>query len=191
MTDLDVCRQRFTLEEYNWLIQVGFLRSGERIELIRGDLIEMSPKGAGHVLCCQRLLNRLPRLFDDSVWLQCHDPIVIPSSSYGSEPEPDFTIFCHPLPAKVTPEQVLLVIEVSDFSLDYDRTVKGPLYAEALILHYWIFNVLDQQVECLSQPQQNAQGRWDYGAQKIILPNQMLALPSPLSGAIDLTIVMA
>jgi Uma2 family endonuclease len=191
LTALEVQPTRFTLQEYNWLIQLGFLRSGDRIELICGDLIEMRPKTAAHVLCCQRLLKTLIRLFDDSVCVQCHDPIVIPASTYGSEPEPDFTIFEYSMPAKVTPEQVRLVIEVSDSSLEYDRTVKGPLYAEALIPHYWIFNVLDKQVECLSQPQQNAQGQWAYSLQQVVLPNQMLALPQPLSGSVDLTQIFA
>jgi Uma2 family endonuclease len=188
---MEVQRTRFTLQEYNWLIQLGFLRSGDRIELIRGDLIEMSPKGTAHICCCQKLLKILSRLFEDPVWLQCHDPIVIPASTYGSEPEPDFTIFEHPTRAKVTPAQVLWVIEIADSSLNYDRAVKGPLYAEALIPHYWIFNVLDKQVECLSQPQQNSQGGWAYGLQQIVLPNQMLALPWPLSGAIDLPQIFA
>jgi Uma2 family endonuclease len=188
---MEVQRTRFTLQEYNWLIQLGFLRSGDRIELIRGDLIEMSPKGNGHVFCCQKLLNTLTRLFDDSVWLQCHDPIVIPASTYGSEPEPDFTIFEHPTRAKVTPAQVLLAIEVSDSSLDYDRNVKALLYASGQIPYYWIFNMLDKQVECLSQPQQHSQSQWVYSLQQIILPNQMLALPEPLSGAVDLTQIFA
>ena len=191
LTALEVQPTRFTLQEYNWLIQLGFLRSGDRIELIRGDLLEMFPKGTAHILCCQRLLKMLTRLFADPVWLQCHDPIVIPASTYGSEPEPDFTIFEYSMPAKVTPEQVRLVIEVSDGSLEYDRTVKAPLYAEALIPHYWMFNVLDKQVECLSQPQQNGQGQWAYGLQQIVLPNQMLALPGSLNGSIDLAVVFA
>jgi Uma2 family endonuclease len=191
LNDLDVRRKRFTLEEYDRLIDLGFFAEGDRIELIHGDLIEMSPKGTAHILCCRKLLNTLTQLFENPVWLQCHDPIVIPSSTYGSESEPDFTIFHHPLFAKVTPEQVLLVIEVSDSSLNYDRAVKGPLYASGQIPHYWIFNVLETQVECLSQPQQNAQGGWAYGLQQIILPNQMLALPGPLSGAIDLTKIFA
>jgi Uma2 family endonuclease len=186
LTDLEVRRKRFTLEEYDRLLQLGFLRSGDRIELIRGDLIEMSPKGAAHILCSQRLNRHLVRVLDDEV-VQCQASVLLENS----EPEPDFAVLVAGVEGKQTADKVLWVIEIADSSLNYDRTVKGPLYAEALITHYWIFNVLDRQVECLSQPQQNAQGRWAYGAQQIILPNQMLALPVPLNGAIDLTQIFA
>ncbi|NJN48882.1 MAG: Uma2 family endonuclease [Alkalinema sp. RL_2_19] len=77
------------------------------------------------------------------------------------------------------------LIEVADSSLEYDRTVKGPLYAEAQIPHYWIFNLLDRQVECYSQPQENA-GTWNYRLREIVLPDRRLDLPAPLAGAIDL-----
>jgi Uma2 family endonuclease len=179
-------RKRFTLDEYHRLIELGVFGEDDRIELIHGDLVEMVAKNTAHILCCRKLLQQLPVQVGDRGIVQCQDPIVMPSAS---EPEPDFAVL-QPLIGDDKPmaSDVLLVIEVSDSSLDYDRAVKGPLYAEAQIPHYWIFNVLDGQVECLSQPQQNAQGVWQYGSQVIVLPNQnhILALPTPLLGTIDL-----
>jgi Uma2 family endonuclease len=180
-------RKRFTLEEYHRLIDLGFFVTGDRVELICGDLVEMVAKNTAHILCCQRLNRQLVRMLEDEV-VQCQDSVILPSQS---EPEPDFAVLVAGVEGKQTADKVLWVIEIADSSLNYDRTVKGPLYAEALIPHYWIFNLLDRQVECLSQPQQNAQGRWAYGAQQIILPNQMLALPQPLSGSVDLTQIFA
>jgi Uma2 family endonuclease len=184
-------RKRFTLEEYHRLIDLGFFVTGDRVELIDGDLVKMTAKNTAHILCCQRLNRQLVLALENEV-VQCQDSIMLPSHS---EPEPDFAILVAGAEGKQMADKVLWVIEIADSSLNYDRIVKGPLYAEALIPHYWIFNVLDKQVECLSQPQQNAQGpnagKWAYGAQQIILPNQMLALPSPLSGAIDLTKILA
>jgi Uma2 family endonuclease len=179
-------RKRFTLEEYDRLTDLGFF-NGDRVELIHGDLVQMASQGTAHIFCCQRLNKQLVLTLENEI-VQCQAPIILLPYS---EPEPDFAILVAGADGKQAADKVLFVIEVSDSSLEYDRRTKGPMYAEALIPHYWIFNVLDKQVECLSQPQQNAQGRWAYGAQQIILPNQMLALPSPLSGAIDLTIVMA
>jgi Uma2 family endonuclease len=178
-------RKRFTLEEYDRLTDLGFF-NGDRVELIYGDLVQMASQGTAHIFCCQRLNKQLVLTLENEI-VQCQAPIILLPHS---EPEPDFAILVAGADGKQAADKVLFVIEVSDSSLEYDRRTKGPMYAEALIPHYWIFNVLDKQVECLSQPQQNAQGRWDYEAQKIILPHQMLALPSPLSGAIDLTIVM-
>jgi Uma2 family endonuclease len=182
-------RKRFTLEEYHRLIDLGFFAVGDRVELIYGDLVAMVAKNKAHIVCCRRLLQHLPPQVGNQGIVQCQDPVILPSAS---EPEPDFAVL-QPLIGDEKPNasDVLWVIEVSDSSLDYDRVVKAPLYASGLIPHYWIFNVLDKQVECLSQPQQNAQGVWGYSLQQIILPNQMLALPAPLTGAIDLTIVMA
>jgi Uma2 family endonuclease len=176
-------RKRFTLAEYHWLTEIGFWGEDDRVELIYGELVEMVAKNAAHIFCCQRLLKQLPRCLGEEM-LQCQDPIILPSAS---EPEPDFAILSSDLSGKATADQVLLVIEIADSSLNDDRTVKGPLYAEARIPHYWIFNVLDRQVECLSQPQQNSQGVWGYSLQQIVLPNQAVALPQPLQGAIDLT----
>jgi hypothetical protein len=183
-------RKRFTLEEYHRLIDLGFFVTGDRVELVYGDLVEMVAKNTAHILCCRKLLQQLPPQVGNQGIVQCQDPVIMPLTA--SEPEPDFAVL-QPLIGDDKPNaaDVLLVIEVSDSSLNYDRAVKGPLYAAGQIPHYWIFNVLDKQVECLSQTQQNAQGIWGYGVKQIILPNQMLALPQPLNGAIDLTAVFA
>ncbi len=180
-------RKRFTLEEYHRLIELGFFLTGDRVELIDGDLVKMVAKNTAHILCCQRLNRQLVLALENEV-VQCQDSIMLPSQS---EPEPDFAILLAGAEGKQMADKVLWVIEIADSSLNYDRAVKGPLYAEALIPHYWIFNVLDKQVECLSQPQQNGQGKWAYGSQQIVLPHQMLALPGPLSGAIDLIKIFA
>jgi Uma2 family endonuclease len=180
-------RKRFTLEEYNRLTDLGFFDNSGRIELIYGDLIEMASQGTAHIFCCQRLNKQLVLTLENEI-VQCQAPIILLPHS---EPEPDFAILVAGADGKQAADKVMFVIEVSDSSLEYDRRTKGPMYAEALIPHYWIFNVLDKQVECLSQPQQNASGQWAYGLQQIILPNQKLALPTPLNGAIDLTAVFA
>ncbi len=176
-------RRRFTVDEYDRLTELGIWGADDRIELIRGDLIEMTAKGMAHILCCRKLNKQLILTLLDQAIMQCQDPIILSS---GSEPEPDFALLdVNVGDFKPNADQVLLVIEVSDSSLDYDRTTKGPLYAEAQIPHYWIFNCLDQQVECHSQPQQNANDDWLYGLRQMVLPPQMLALPMPMKGAID------
>ncbi|NJM56494.1 MAG: Uma2 family endonuclease [Synechococcales cyanobacterium RU_4_20] len=177
-------RRRFTVDEYDRLTELGLWGADDRIELIRGDLIEMVAKGTAHILCCRKLLQQLVHAVQTQAIIQCQDPIVLP---LGSEPEPDFALLdVNVGDFKPNADQVLLVIEVSDSSLDYDRTTKGPLYAEAQIPHYWIFNCLDKQVECHSQLQQNAKGEWLYSLCQVILPPQRLALPGSMQGAIDI-----
>jgi Uma2 family endonuclease len=177
--------KRFTLAEYAHLTELGFFNAKPRMELIRGELIEMASKGAAHVVCCRKLIQQLPDLLVGQALVQCQDPIILPSAS---EPEPDFSLIDLVVgDEKAIASQVLLVIEVSDSSLDYDRHTKSPLYAEAMIPHYWIFNVLDRQLECFSQPQENAAGIWAYGLQQIVLPTGTIDLPHPLVGTIDLS----
>jgi Uma2 family endonuclease len=176
-------RRRFTVDEYDRLTELGIWGADDRIELIDGEIIQMVAKGTAHILCCRKLLQHLGQAVQTQAIIQCQDPIVVPQ---GSEPEPNFALLDVNVGGfKPNADQVLLVIEVSDSSLDYDRTTKGPLYASAQIPHYWIFNCLDKQVECHSQPQQNVQGDWLYGLRQVVLPPQMLALPMSMTGAID------
>ncbi len=174
--------RRFTVAEYDRLTELGFWQDGDRIELVEGELIQMAAKGTAHVICCRQILERLILLLHGTAIVQSQDPIVIPP---GSEPEPDIAIAALSARGqKPRADQVWLVIEVADSSLDYDRDVKGPLYAKAQIPHYWIFNCLDRQVECHSQPQQNSQGQWLYGLRQVVFWAQSLTLPPPMQGEI-------
>jgi Uma2 family endonuclease len=170
--------KRFTVQEYHRLVELGFLQEDDHIELIRGELIQMAAKGTAHETCIRRLLRQLPLLLNNRATLQCQAPITL---SFDGEPEPDFAIVHnraddyaneHP-----TPEDTLLVIEVSDSSLDYDREVKLPLYVEAKIPNYWLFNLPDQYLETYSEPAQTGTGRFGYLTRRIVPTNGAIALP--------------
>ncbi|MFM7427298.1 MAG: Uma2 family endonuclease [Elainella sp.] len=145
--------KRFTVEDYHCLTELGFLREDDRIELIRGELFEMAARGTAHETCITRLIRLLVPLVGEQATLRCQSPIRI---AFDGEPEPDFSIVqnreddyatAHP-----TAEETLLVIEVADSSLEYDRTVKLSLYAEAQIPLYWLFNLPDCCLEVYSEP---------------------------------------
>ena len=182
--------KRFTLEEYAQLTKIGFFKEDDRIELIRGELIEMAAKGTKHTVCCQRLLKKLlPTLAD--MTLRCQDPVQLLS---GSEPEPDFVVVRDRaddyLDSHPSPDDILLIIEVADSSIEYDRTFKASLYAEAHIFYYWIFNVLDTQLEVLEQPFQKTNGKFAYRSQRIYSRDQTVHLPSPLVGTLNLAQIL-
>ncbi|HEY9708445.1 MAG TPA: Uma2 family endonuclease, partial [Oculatellaceae cyanobacterium] len=130
-----------------------------------------------HEVCITRLLRELPKLISDRATIRCQSPIVLPTHS---EPEPDFTIVQNRdddyLNSHPEPEDVLLVIEISDYSLSYDKEVKLPLYAEAGISDYWVFNLVDNQLEVYSEHYQDLQGKFGYSAKRIILPNKVVAV---------------
>ena len=180
--------KRFTLDEYYKLAELGFFHEEERIELINGEIIQMVAKGKAHETCLRNLLRELPKLVEDRATLQCQAPIVVPPKS---EPEPDFAILKnrddnylsgHPQPA-----DVLLVMEVSDSSLNYDQDIKIRLYAQAGISNYWIFNLFDNYLESYTEPYQNYQGKYGYLNKRIILPNQVIALPCFPDLSLDLS----
>jgi Uma2 family endonuclease len=171
-------RKQFTIDEYHQLIELGFLTEEDRMELIRGELIHMTPKGTPHTVCGSILCRQLDRLLGDRATIRGQDPITLPNHS---EPEPDVAIARgkdedylghHPYPA-----DLLLVAEISDSTLAYDQTIKLGLYAEAGIIHYWIINLEAQQLEHYSQPYQTAQGQFNYLSKQIFLPHQAIFIP--------------
>ncbi|HEY9616815.1 MAG TPA: Uma2 family endonuclease [Microcoleaceae cyanobacterium] len=170
--------KRFTVDDYHRLIELGFIKEGDRIELMRGELVQMVAKGTPHSSCNTRLLYELLPLLGDRAIVRHQDPVTLP---LHSEPEPDFAIVkvrgdryrsAHP-----QPEDILLIIEVSDSTLTYDQTTKLSVYAEHQIPDYWIVNLVANQLECYSQPYHAASDDYGYRLKQIALPNETIALP--------------
>ncbi len=182
-----ITARRFSLEEYHRLIELGFFQN-ERVELIRGELVNMAAKGTKHATCCRNLVRELGKVIVGIAELQCQDPITLPS---GSEPEPDFAIVRSPadnyLSTHPTPADIFLVIEIADSSLNYDREVKLPLYAEAQISHYWIFHLVANQLETYSEPFQDYEENCDYRLKRIFSANQSVELPLSSSLFLELS----
>ena len=170
--------KRFTITEYNHLTELGFFCEDDRVELIRGELIYMIAKGTAHSTFNRRLIRELSNLLSKRATLQSQDPVVI---STDSEPEPDIAILKNRdddyLSSHPCAEDILLLIEIADSSLKYDQEVKLPLYAEAGILDYWIFNLNDNCLEYYREPLQNSQGKFGYRKKIIFLPNETVNLP--------------
>jgi Uma2 family endonuclease len=139
---VEVTRRRFTADEYQEMGRAGILREDDRVELIDGEVLAMSPIGSPH----NGTLNRLNRLFGqragDTATVQVGGAIRLDSYS---EPQPDLVLlkaradfYVSALPG---PADVLLAIEVAQSSLAYDRNVKASLYARRGIAEYWIVDL--------------------------------------------------
>jgi Uma2 family endonuclease len=170
--------RRFSISEFERLNQLGIFAPGERLELIEGEIISMAAKGTKHVVYCSNLIEQLSDCLRGVAILRCQDPINL--ASY-SQPEPDLAIaklrLDKYLSAHPNPDDLWLVIEIADSSLGYDRAVKIPLYAEAAIPHYWIFNLVDQQLETHSEPFTKSNGEFDYAHKQVFLPQTVVQLP--------------
>jgi Uma2 family endonuclease len=142
-------RRRFTLEEYHWLVQQGFFRE-DRVELIGGEIVHMAPTGPEHSTTKSRLLLALMPLVGTGRHLRVDDPLTLGDQ----EPVPDVAV----VPGspedyrQAHPSSALLVIEVADTSLEYDRTVKASLYASAGIPEYWVVNLVERRLEVYREP---------------------------------------
>ncbi len=147
----------FTIEEYHRMAEVGILHEDDRVELIEGKIIQMAAIGSRHAACAKHLIKLLVREGGDSGVVGAQDPVLLPDKS---EPEPDVTILrpredfyaeSHP-----APEDVMLLIEVSDTSPEYDRDVKVPLYARAGIPEVWVVDLTGEEILAYSRPEGGA-----------------------------------
>lgn len=143
-------RKRFTVEEYHRLAEVGVLHEGDRIELIDGELIEMAAIGIAHANAIVELDQHANRTVQHLARISAQNPIQL---GPRSEPQPDLALVRHRrYDSHPTPADIFLVIEVSDSSFAYDRTVKLPLYAAAGIPEAWIVDLNGRTIERHSAP---------------------------------------
>ena len=155
MDDLTVgpTRHKLDVDAFYRMAEVGILGLDDRVELIDGELIDMAPVGSAHSSIVSRVAYALMEAFGDRSIVQVQSPIRLGRTS---EPQPDVSAlrpradwYEDSLP---TPPEVLLLVEVADSSLGFDRSVKLPLYAEAAIAEVWIVNVKERCVERYSDP---------------------------------------
>jgi Uma2 family endonuclease len=151
--EVEAKRRRFTRAEYYRMAEAGILGEDDRVELIRGEIVQMSPIGRRHRAFVGNLNQLLtPRLAGRAfVWVQ--NPIVL---TEDTEPQPDLAVLRRrPVPYKereAWAEDALLLIEVADSSLAYDRSIKLQLYAEAGIPEYWVVDCAAEAVEVHRHP---------------------------------------
>jgi Uma2 family endonuclease len=144
---------RFSAEEYHRLVEVGILTPNARVELIDGAIHDMSPIGPFHSGVTMRL-NRFFQLRAKGRWMVwVQDAIRLDNYS---EPEPDLMLL-KPAPDDYVshhpaPDDVFLLIEVADSTLEFDRGKKLQIYARAGIHEFWIVNLQDSTIEVYREP---------------------------------------
>ena len=146
-------RRLFTVDDYHAMARAGILSEDDHVELIEGEIVMMSPVGSRHAACVDILAELLIRAADQRTAVRVQSPIRLDEST---EPEPDLCVllrrddaYSESLPQ---PEDVLLVIEVSDTTLDYDRRVKARVYARHGIRQFWLVDLGSCTVETYRAP---------------------------------------
>jgi len=146
-------RRRFTVDEYHRMAKAGILGEDDRVELIEGEIVQMTPIGSRHAACVMRLIRLFSTQPRPDVLVNAQNPVRI--SEY-SEPQPDVALLryrpdfyagSHP-----GAEDVLLLVEVAETSAEYDRQVKVPLYGRGGIREVWLVDLATEAVEVYRKP---------------------------------------
>lgn len=163
--------KRWRRHEYDRLIEMGFFGSEDRIELIGGALVVAEPKGSAHATAVGLVEDALRAAFGTGWVVRGQDPI---APDDESEPEPDVAV----VPGtrrdyrNAHPARPVLVVEVAESSLAFDRKQKGSLYARAGIADYWILNLVRRVLEVYREPVPSRSARfgWRYASVQMLRP---------------------
>lgn len=150
---VELLRRQFTIKEYNRMIETGILTKYDRVELIKGEIIQMAAVGRHHTSCVKRLAELFFLRLAQAVTIGVQDPVELDDNS---EPQPDLSILRrradfykagHP-----QPEDILLLVEVADTTIESDREIKIPLYASSNIAEVWIVDINERVLEIYREP---------------------------------------
>ena len=164
---------RLSIEQYHAIIQAGILTDDDSVELLEGWLVFKMPKNPPHRATTRLVRTALENILPAGWYVDSQEPITLSNS----EPEPDIVVVRGDtrqyLDRHPGAEDIALIIEVSDTTLQRDRTVKKRIYARAGISVYWIVNLVEEQVEVYSQPlveveQPDYSQRLDFGRSAVI-----------------------
>jgi len=177
----------FTVENYHAMAAAGIIAPNDRVELLQGQVIQMSPQGSRHYGFLLKLQTLLVQQLQGTALLAVQGPIAL---NPLSEPEPDLAVlrlradyYQVSLP---TAGDLYLLIEVADSSLTYDREQKLPAYAQAGIPEVWVCNIVDDQIEVYTEPngadyQQCRIAHRGDSLSPLLLPHVKLALAEVLA----------
>jgi Uma2 family endonuclease len=182
--------RRWTRQEYDRMIDAGILTPEDRVELIEGEVLGMTPQGSAHATGVSLVHDALRVAVGHGGYVRAQLPLALGSAS---EPEPDLTVVAgSPRDYRAAhPQSALLVVEIADTTVAYDRDVKGSLYARAGVPEYWLVNLVETVVEVYRDPVVNPQARlgWHYRAVHRFGPGDSitpLSLPGARVGVADL-----
>jgi len=169
-------RRRFTTDEYHRMGEAGVFTDDDRVELLDGEIVQMSPLGIPHSSGVDRLTAVFTRRLGRRAIIRVQGPIIL---DRYSEPQPDLSVLAPRADfyghAQPRPRDVLLAIEVMDSSRGYDRTLKLPLYARAELREVWLVDLKAEVIERYRRPAlRGYREREDFARGRVLMP---LAFP--------------
>lgn len=152
-------RHRLSVDDYNRMVEAGILHEDSRVELIEGEIIDMTPIGSRHAAAVKRLARLCDRAVGEQAIVSVQDPVQL---GRHCEPQPDIALLrpredfyasAHP-----GPRDILLIIEVADVSLRYDREIKIPLYGRYGVVETWLVDLENNRLTQFREPQVSGYG---------------------------------
>jgi Uma2 family endonuclease len=142
----------WTREDYYKLGELGFF-DGKRVELIRGEIVEMSPINRPHANAVGLVDDAVRLVFAIGFHVQVQQPFWVPGAKPGSDPQPDVAVIPGArLDYPDHPTVAALLVEVAEATLSYDTTTKAELYAEAGVTDYWVVDLVNRQLLVFRDP---------------------------------------
>ena len=179
MTAPAVQIKRWTRREYDRMAQAGLFGPDERVELLEGEIITVTPQQSPHSACIGLIDGALRQVFGPSYWIRIQLPLIVDPDS---EPEPDLAV----VPGSPRdyvhdhPRTAVLVVEVADSTIAKDRTYKTRIYARAGIRDYWIVNLAERCLEVYRDPVAPPGQASSYRSSQKLTPTDSIA---PLAAA--------
>ncbi len=158
---MEVKRRRFTVHDYHRMGEAGILHEDDRVELIEGELVEIAAIGTRHFSCVNRLNRQLVISVGDEAVVSFQNPPEPSKAERAHGAQPDLAVI-RPRDYRESlsePDDVLLLIEVSETTLPYDRGVKPSLYARAGIREVWFVDLPVESIERYTAPSANGYRR--------------------------------
>lgn len=180
--------REFTRDEYERMVEARILGPDERVELLEGEIVPMSPQGMRHIAVLELVAESLRRAFGAGYWVRVQSSFPV---SETSMPEPDVIV----VPGtprdylQKHPDTALLVVEVAESSLSQDRGRKVRIYATARIAEYWVVNLVEGVLEVHREPTLTAGGATYASVQRLDRNARIAPLGSP-AAAIDVAAIL-
>ena len=186
-TEIEPQIHLWTVADYHQMIEAGVLDEDDRVELLEGKIVCMSPQRPFHAASVQRSANYLYEMLRGKAYIRTQLPVILGNDS---EPEPDIAVvrfdaneysFRHP-----EVSDIYLLIEVADWTISKDRKQKARIYGKNQVLEYWILDLQKRQVYVFRQPEEGS-----YGEELILNSNDITAMQAFPDVEISLDVLFA
>lgn len=175
--------RRWTRQEYDRMVDAGVLTENDRVELIGGEILTVTPQKSPHATAASLANEALRRVLAPNMHVRMQLPLVM---GEDSEPEPDIAVVAGSIRdyRDAHPQSALLIVEIADSTLAFDRHVKGSLYARGGVAEYWIINLVDSVVEVYRAPEEDSSARFGWSFARLSRATRIESIPLPFGGVV-------